>query len=113
MHESTPPSAPAHYTLWQMTLYFLKLGTLGFGGPVALVGFMHRDWVLFYRSQQLDSTRRPPCTFAYAAIQFASKNLSISPRLTGYLASNLSKSSPSTSSTHRILACCLAVPLKR
>lgn len=45
MHESTPPSAPAHYTLWQMTLYFLKLGTLGFGGPVALVGFMHRDWV--------------------------------------------------------------------
>ena len=33
------------YTLWQLMLYFLRLGTLGFGGPVALVGFMHRDLV--------------------------------------------------------------------
>ncbi|WP_315823970.1 chromate efflux transporter [Paraflavitalea speifideaquila] len=33
------------YTLRQMVLYFLKLGTIGFGGPVALVGYMHRDLV--------------------------------------------------------------------
>lgn len=33
------------YTLWQMALYMLRLGTLGFGGPVALVGYMHRDLV--------------------------------------------------------------------
>ena len=28
------------YTLWQMVAYMLRLGTLGFGGPVALVGYM-------------------------------------------------------------------------
>lgn len=33
------------YTLWQMALYMLRLGTFGFGGPVALVGYMHRDLV--------------------------------------------------------------------
>jgi chromate transporter len=34
-----------NYTLWQMVLYMLRLGTLGFGGPVALVGYMRRDLV--------------------------------------------------------------------
>lgn len=33
------------YTLRQLILYFLKLGYAGFGGPVALVGYMHRDLV--------------------------------------------------------------------
>ena len=33
------------YTLRQLILYFLKLGATGFGGPVALVGYMHRDLV--------------------------------------------------------------------
>src|SRR4051812_46047440 len=35
----------ASYSLWQITAYFLRLGALGFGGPVALVGYMHRDLV--------------------------------------------------------------------
>jgi chromate transporter len=34
-----------NYSLWQLVKYFLQLGTLGFGGPVALVGYMHRDLV--------------------------------------------------------------------
>ena len=29
----------------QIVLYALRLGTVGFGGPVALVGYMHRDLV--------------------------------------------------------------------
>ncbi|GAB3922021.1 chromate transporter [Mucilaginibacter myungsuensis] len=37
--------AAKQYSLKDITLYFLKLGTWGFGGPVALVGYMHRDLV--------------------------------------------------------------------
>jgi len=33
------------YSLRQIIVYFLKLGSIGFGGPVALVGYMHRDLV--------------------------------------------------------------------
>src|SRR5258708_31515235 len=33
------------YSLWQLVRYFLRLGTVGFGGPVALVGLMQRDLV--------------------------------------------------------------------
>jgi chromate transporter len=36
---------PPSYTLQHLVIYFLKLGTWGFGGPVALVGYMHRDLV--------------------------------------------------------------------
>ena len=32
-------------SLTQLAAYFLRLGTLGFGGPPALAGFMHRDLV--------------------------------------------------------------------
>ncbi|TLU99529.1 chromate transporter [Dyadobacter luticola] len=35
----------AQYSLTDLTKYFLRLGTLGFGGPVALIGYMHRDLV--------------------------------------------------------------------
>jgi chromate transporter len=37
------PSIP--YSLWQLARYFLWLGATGFGGPVALVGYMRRDLV--------------------------------------------------------------------
>jgi chromate transporter len=45
--ETTIASRAEHtpYTLWQLVRYFLRLGTLGFGGPVALVGYMQRDLV--------------------------------------------------------------------
>jgi len=42
--EQSPITSPK-YTLWQLVLYMLRLGTFGFGGPVALVGYMHRDLV--------------------------------------------------------------------
>src|SRR6266567_814761 len=35
----------APFTLRDLLLYFLRLGTLGFGGPIALAGYMQRDLV--------------------------------------------------------------------
>jgi len=46
--DASPPVAPHErpgYTLRQLVLYFARLGTLGFGGPVALAGYMRRDLV--------------------------------------------------------------------
>ena len=48
MNETAPvieASPAAGYTLWQLVRYMLALGTWGFGGPVALVGYMYRDLV--------------------------------------------------------------------
>ena len=42
---TTEATAPTSYTLWQLVRYTLALGTWGFGGPVALVGYMYRDLV--------------------------------------------------------------------
>ena len=43
--ESTDTPAAARYTLWQLLRHKLRPGTWGFGGPVALVGFVYRDRV--------------------------------------------------------------------
>jgi len=46
LSNSTPPQSPrSGYTLAELSRYFLKLGAIGFGGPVALVGYMYRDLV--------------------------------------------------------------------
>ena len=47
VNESTEVPTPKQepFSLWQLVRYFLRLGTLGFGGPVALVGYMQRDLV--------------------------------------------------------------------
>jgi chromate transport protein ChrA len=39
------PAAQARYSLRELLGYFLYLGAVGFGGPVALVGYMRRDLV--------------------------------------------------------------------
>ncbi|SEP20012.1 chromate transporter [Mucilaginibacter sp. OK283] len=44
MEEQLTKQQPA-YSLLDITKYFLKMGTWGFGGPVALVGYMQRDLV--------------------------------------------------------------------
>jgi chromate transporter len=41
----TTPANQSRYSLLDLFYYFLKLGATGFGGPVALVGYMHRDLV--------------------------------------------------------------------
>src|SRR4051794_6346507 len=39
------PEAPVPCTLGEFLLYFLRLGAFGFGGPIALAGYMQRDLV--------------------------------------------------------------------
>jgi chromate transporter len=39
------PPATVPCTLRQLLLYFVRLGSLGFGGPIALAGYMQRDLV--------------------------------------------------------------------
>lgn len=43
MAPQTPEQPPVSLT--QFALYFLKLGCIGFGGPIALVGYMQKDLV--------------------------------------------------------------------
>jgi chromate transporter len=45
MPSSPPATTTARASLADLVRYFLYLGTFGFGGPVALIGFMHRDLV--------------------------------------------------------------------
>src|SRR5215475_11958445 len=41
----TTEAAPARGSIVELSVYFLRLGLLGFGGPVALVGQMERELV--------------------------------------------------------------------
>jgi chromate transporter len=45
IHSPEPVAAPATFTLRDLLAYFLWLGAFGFGGPIALVGYMQRDLV--------------------------------------------------------------------
>ncbi|HJX85054.1 MAG TPA: chromate transporter [Candidatus Angelobacter sp.] len=42
---ATPAQAPPEASLVQFVWYFLRLGCFGFGGPIALVGYMQKDLV--------------------------------------------------------------------
>src|SRR5215213_183139 len=43
--EPTVVKAKINYSLTDIVVYFLKLGTIGFGGPPALVSYMRRNLV--------------------------------------------------------------------
>jgi chromate transporter len=43
--EQPAPAPPARRPIGEIVSYFLRLGTLGFGGPVALVGLMEKELV--------------------------------------------------------------------
>jgi chromate transporter len=44
-HEMTPDGVVTRVPIRELVRYYLRLGTLGFGGPVALVGLMERELV--------------------------------------------------------------------
>jgi hypothetical protein len=54
------------YSLKHLCLYFLRLGTLGFGGPVALVGYTHRDLVVKRKLKRCNG----PSAFTRATVRF-------------------------------------------
>src|ERR1700745_3525685 len=37
--------SPGPIGLWPLVSYFLRLGAVGFGGPIALAGYMQRDLI--------------------------------------------------------------------
>jgi chromate transporter len=43
--EQLPSEVPQRQPMWDIVVYFLRLGTLGFGGPVALCGLMEKELV--------------------------------------------------------------------
>ena len=45
LYSTSPGPVGPVYSLWQLVRYMLALGSWGFGGPVALVGYMYRDLV--------------------------------------------------------------------
>src|SRR2546425_2179932 len=54
----SPSMADERASLRALLLYFLRLGTLGFGGPIALAGHMEQDlveqrgWISAQRSEE-------------------------------------------------------------
>src|ERR1700757_1957546 len=49
MHErpadNISEAPPRQAGLWELVRYFLRLGAFGFGGPIALAGYMQRDLI--------------------------------------------------------------------
>lgn len=41
----TTTSVSKHVGLWELAYYFLRLGSSGFGGPIALAGYIQRDLI--------------------------------------------------------------------
>jgi chromate transporter len=77
MHQvaaAQPAPAARAYRLRPLVLYFLRLGTLGFGGPVALVGYMHHDLVE-RRGWNAEADYKEGLALATAAILWRSKKV--------------------------------------
>jgi chromate transporter len=72
--EMTPDGVMTHVPIRELIWYYLRLGALGFGGPVALVGLMERElvgqrkWVTKEEMRESIFSGLPPVTAIFYGV---------------------------------------------
>src|SRR5215471_6291209 len=77
--DALTPALPHRRPLREIVLYFLRLGTLGFGGPMALVGLMEKELVSERQWLTRDEMRNAVAVSQTLPVRSRSRSASSSP----------------------------------